>query len=303
MTIEDAKAQTPAGEPAKPKLEAESAAAPQTPPAAAAKPQHKESWWETIKTIGIALAIALVVRSFLYQPFNIPSESMKPTLLVGDFLFVSKFAYGYSRHSLPFSLPLIPGRPLFHEPTRGQVIVFKTPKDNRTDFIKRLIGLPGDRIQMQGGVLFICEAKVIVCETAGDNPDLLAPQYAVSRTYLSEYTSEDPRTGIEVPGRLYKETLPNGVSYTTLDLGQRQYDDTGIYTVPAGRYFMMGDNRDNSTDSRVPIELGGVGMVPALNLVGHAQLRFFSIAIPRPAWQVWRWPFGIRFGRMFTTIE
>src|SRR5262249_12768048 len=156
MTIEDVKPgpgtePTPKLDPAESPLASESA--PQGTPAKDPA-KDKESWWETIKTIGVALAIALVIRSFLFQPFNIPSSSMEDTLLIGDFLFVEKFAYGYSKHSLPFSLPLIPGRVLFHEPKRGDVIVFKTPRDNRTDFIKRLIGLPGDRIQVQHGILY-----------------------------------------------------------------------------------------------------------------------------------------------------
>jgi signal peptidase I len=249
------------------------------------KPEkHAESWVETAQTIGIALLIALVIRSFLFQPFNIPSESMKPTLLVGDFLFVSKFSYGYSRHSLPLSLPLIPGRIFFSSPKRGDVVVFKTPSDNRTDYIKRLIGLPGDTIQMRGGVLYINGT-------------------AVPRRALGNYQSMDPRSGQMKTGTLYEETLPNGVSYKTLDLEETAADDTQEFVVPPGHYFMMGDNRDNSTDSRFPTIIGGVGYVPAVNLVGKAELLFFSVKAPHPFWAIWNWPLAIRYGRLFHMID
>jgi signal peptidase I len=299
MTIDPSKLKDGEGPP-KPKLEGDAAAsdsgAPEpkktagetAKPAKPAKPEkppkHAESWAETAQTIGIALLIALVFRSFLFQPFNIPSESMKPTLLVGDFLFVSKYSYGYSRHSLPFSLPLIPGRIFFSPPKRGDVVVFKTPADNRTDLIKRVIGLPGDEIQVTRGVLYINGT-------------------AVPRRDLGPYVSTDPRTGVPTTGTLYEETLPNGVSYTTLDLGRSDEDDTDVFKVPAGHYFMMGDNRDNSADSRIPTLYGGVGYVPAENLEGKAQIFFFSIDVPKEAWQIWKYPLGIRFGRIFHTIR
>ena len=285
MTIEEAKSETVA-EPAPAKLEpaaAEQGPKPKAGAAAGGSAPAKESWWETAKTIGVALLIALVVRSFLFQPFNIPSGSMEDTLLIGDFLFVEKFAYGYSKHSLPFSLPIIPGRVFFTEPKRGDVIVFKTPRDNRTDFIKRLIGLPGDRIEMRSGVLYI-----------NDEP--------VQRRVLGEVTSTDPRTGMAGTAMKYEETLPGGLRHAILEFSDdRQLDNTGIFVVPAGHYFMMGDNRDNSSDSRVPVEEGGVGYVPAVNLVGKAELRFFSIKIPHEFWELWRW--HVRLARLFTPIH
>ncbi len=256
-------------------------AQPQAPAGGTAQP--KESWWETVKTIGIALLIALVFRSFLFQPFNIPSGSMEDTLLIGDFLFVEKFAYGYSKHSLPFSLPLIPGRVFFHEPKRGDVIVFKTPRDNRTDFIKRLFGLPGDRIQVKEGILYI-----------NDEP--------VQRQRVGEVESMDPRLGAMGIATRYVETLPGGVKHDILEFGDdRELDNTDVFIVPPGHYFMMGDNRDNSSDSRVPVERNGVGYVPAVNLVGRADMRFFSIKIPPQFWELWHW--HIRVGRMFTAIH
>ncbi|MFZ1990680.1 MAG: signal peptidase I [Alphaproteobacteria bacterium] len=237
-----------------------------------------------MQTILIALLIAGVVRTFLFQPFNIPSESMKPTLLVGDFLFVSKFSYGFSKYSFPVTVPLFSGRIMSAEPKRGDVIVFKTPSDNKTDYIKRLIGLPGDTIQVKGGVLFI-------------------NGLAVPRRALGPYTSNNPMTGLPTTGTRYEETLPNGVKYTTLDLGQSRADDTDEFIVPAGHYFMMGDNRDNSEDSRFPVAVGGVGYVPAENLEGKAEILFFSMRSPHPFWAFWQWPMDVRFARLFHMID
>lgn len=236
---------------------------------------------ETVRVIVHALLIALVIRTFLFQPFNIPSGSMKDTLLIGDYLFVSKFSYGYSRFSIPFSPPLFSGRIFGTPPTRGDVVVFKLPKDNETDYIKRVVGMPGDRIQMIDGILHINGV-------------------AVKRERLSDVMQDDG-TGRMVPVKRYRETLPNGVSYETLDLVDNGfYDNTQVYNVPQGHYFMMGDNRDNSADSRV---LSQVGYVPFENLVGKAQVIFFSIDDHTPAWQVWTWPWTVRWARLFTWVR
>ncbi len=236
--------------------------------------------WETVKTFVYAILIALVIRTFAFEPFNIPSESMLPTLLVGDYLFVSKYSYGYSRHSLPFSPPLFSGRILSGQPERGDIAVFKLPRDNSTDYIKRIIGLPGDRIQVRDGVLYL---------NGG----------AVKRERVEDFESRD---GLGIVHRLrqYRETLPSGVSYLTLDLQPNgAHDNTKVYTVPPGHYFAMGDNRDNSLDSRVE---SGVGFVPAENLVGRAEILFFSTNGSARMWEFWKWPTATRFSRFFDPV-
>jgi len=243
------------------------------------KPAHgEESLWDTVKTIFYAVAIAILVRTFAYEPFSIPSGSMIPTLLVGDYLFVSKSSYGYSKHSLPFSLPLIPGRVLYEEPQRGDVMVFKLPTDGHTDYIKRIIGLPGDTIQVRGGILHI-------------NGE------AVKRERLGEYVYPDTR-GIFHNTVRYLETLPNGVSHEILEESDSYpADNTPVYHVPEGHFFAMGDNRDNSRDSRY---LTHVGYIPKDNLVGRAEVLFFSN--DGSFWEVWTWPWTLRFERFFKGI-
>ena len=237
---------------------------------------------ETLEVIFQALIIALIIRTFLFQPFNIPSGSMKDTLLIGDYLFVSKYAYGYSRFSFPFSPNLFSGRILDFggQPQRGDVVVFRLPKDTSTDYIKRVIGLPGDQIQMLGGVLHI-----------NGQP--------VKREKVEDFVETEEGRTTRVAR--YKETLPNGVIHYTLDLQENGfYDNTQVYTVPAGHYFMMGDNRDNSTDSRV---LSQVGYVPLENIVGRAEVIFFSVREGEAAWQFWRWPWSIRFERLVNLVR
>ncbi len=230
---------------------------------------------ETISVIVQALLLALVIRTLLFQPFSIPSGSMRPTLLEGDYLFVSKFAYGYSRHSLPFSPGLFEGRIWSGTPERGDVAVFKLPSNTRFDYIKRVIGLPGDRVQMRGGALYL-NGEAVEREAAGT---------------IQDVDITERRDPIDV----YVETLPNGVSYRTLDLQQGTIgDDTREFVVPEGHYFMLGDNRDNSADSRF-----AVGFVPHENLVGRANIIFFSIAGGASPLELWRWPGELRWGRFF----
>lgn len=234
---------------------------------------------ETVKTVIFAGLIAIGVRSFGYEPFNIPSGSMKPTLLVGDYLFVSKLSYGYSRYSLPYGMPLFSGRILFSEPQRGDVAVFRKPTDTSTDYIKRLVGLPGDTLQVKGGVLYI-NGEAVKRERVDD--------YLLDNGYGR--TRRIPR---------YIETLPGGRTHYILESNGDNgiSDDTPVFTVPEGQYFAMGDNRDNSQDSR----FADVGYIPRENLVGRAEVLFFSVE--GAGWKFWQWPTTVRFGRIFESVE
>ena len=241
-----------------------------------------DSWWESIKTVLYAVILAVVIRTLVFEPFSIPSKSMVPTLLVGDYLIVTKYSYGYSRYSLPFSLPLFEGRWRESAPARGDVVVFKLPRDNRTDYIKRVIGLPGDEIQVKRGILYV-NGK------------------SVTRAKLPEYVDDDGRGG-EIKLNQYRETLPDPQkNHLILEKSDdEKLDNTPLYKIPEGHYFMMGDNRDNSMDSRVE---SMVGFVPAENLIGKAQYVFFSVGSNTPWWQIWNWPTSIRFDRLLVKIE
>lgn len=249
--------------------------------------KQKEGIGETIRTIVWAIAIALVFRTFLFQPFWIPSGSMKSTLLIGDYLFISKYSYGYSKHSFPWSLGPFEGRIFASEPERGDVVVFKHPRSNE-DFIKRLIGLPGDRIQMRGGRLFLNEEEVPQARI----DDFIEP-IDPSRTRCID----KPTIGGEVvcAKEAWTETLPSGRSYTVLNADgnlSAATDNTRVFTVPEGQYFFMGDNRDNSNDSRQ-----GVGFVPYENLVGRAEI--IAISSDGPFYEIWNW----RWSRFLTVIR
>ncbi len=238
-------------------------------------------FWESVRTVLYAVIIALVVRTLAYEPFSIPSASMQPNLLIGDYLFVSKFTYGYSRFSLPYSVPLFEDRILMGEgPARGDIAVFRLPSDTKTDFIKRVIGLPGDEIQVQRGRLYI-----------NGEP--------VERELVDGAAMLDGRP---VPGITeYIETLPNGISYRIWEETDNGFfDNTPVYQVPEGHYFMMGDNRDHSQDSRA---IHQVGFVPAQNFIGPAEFLFFSHDPAKPLWPIDDWIAGIRVDRIFDALD
>ena len=233
-------------------------------------------WNDTVQTVFYAFLIAIAVRIVAFEPFNIPSGSMKPTLLVGDYLFVSKYTYGYSRYSFPFGFPPFSGR-IWESPVeRGDVAVFRKPPENEIDYIKRIIGLPGDRIQVLDGILHI-------------NGE------AVERERIENFV-------VDAYGReaaQYIETLPNGRTHRILETAgdAGRSDNTDEVTVPAGHYFAMGDNRDNSADSRV------IGFIPAENMVGRAEILFFSTDGSAALWEFWKWPFAVRYSRLFDGVE
>jgi signal peptidase I len=237
--------------------------------------------FEFVKTIFFALLIAFVLRVVLFQPFTIPSASMEPNLYEGDYIVVSKWSYGYSKHSIPFSPPVFDGRIMATAPKRGDVVVFKLPRDNKTDYIKRLIGLPGDRIQMINNVLHINGAPV---------RDVVVSGADVTNMY-------------GMPIVRMRETLPEGKTITIQDFGPgNDLDDTPVFEVPAGFYFMMGDNRDNSIDSRVE-QSQGVGLVPAENLIGKAEIILFSWSPGASLWNPVSWFSKIRPSRFFTVLD
>ena len=240
--------------------------------------KSKNSFISNIKSILLAVFIALFIRSFFAEPFNIPSGSMKPNLLVGDFIFVSKWSYGYSKHSLPLSIPIIPKRIVTKIPKRGDVVVFKTPQDNKTDYIKRVIGLPGDKIKIINGEINI-NGNMIFRKKEKDFIDINKNGKKQRIRKYTEYFNNQEISILDI--------MDNGI-----------VDNTSIYEVPSEHFFVMGDNRDNSQDSRFDV----VGFIPLENLVGKAQFIFFSLENSRFL-ELWKWPRSIRFNRIIKKIK
>ena len=243
------------------------------------KAQDKSGWLDTIKTLFIAGLIAISFRSVIAEPFNIPSGSMIPTLLVGDYLFVSKFSYGYSRHSFPFSAAPISNRVMASTPERGDVAGFRLPSNVSVDYIKRVVGLPGDRIQVKRGILHI-------------------NGQAVERRLVGNGNITSGQSSLVT--QRYEEVFPDGHRHIIQEVSDNQiFDNTPEFTVPDGHYFMMGDNRDNSRDSRS----SSVGFVPFENFIGRAEFLFFSHGGDARFWEIWKWPFSIRISRIFSGIS
>jgi signal peptidase I len=256
---------------------------PAAKPAKVADEDTTDTWWDLVRILVYALIIALVERTLFYQPYNIPSGSMEDTLLVGDFLFAEKFSYGYSRYSLPWGRYLPDFGRVWadpaHGPQRGDVAVFALPTDPSRDFIKRIVGVPGDRVQMVRGVLYLNHRPI-------------------PKVRVADYVEVD--NGYTHAIARYRETLPGGKSYYVLDRDlDGANDTTPVYTVPVGHYFMLGDNRDDSDDSR-----GIVGYLPAENLVGRAEFKFFSIDERKTQFYTfWKWPQAIRWDRFFRSVD
>ena len=242
---------------------------------------NKKFFIDNTKTLIYALAIAIIIRSLLIQPFYIPSSSMEPNLLVGDRLFVTKYSYGYSKHSFPFSPPIFKNRVLFQKPSRGDVVVFKTPADNRTDYIKRLIGLPGDQIQFIDTNLYINNSEVFKSRISKKD------KIFCGNNIIDVFT--------------FEELLPNKKKHVTVYLKDFSYDNSDLFIVPEDHYFFLGDNRDCSKDSRF---LTSVGYVHKNNLVGKAQFIFFSSDISEGSiFSFWNWKKIVRFDRFFKKIN
>ncbi|WP_404335506.1 signal peptidase I [Sphingomonas sp. MMS12-HWE2-04] len=279
----------PSAEPQKP---AEPEPKPYSVGTASEKPKSE---WRDLASFLVKLAlIVFVVRSFIFSPFSIPSELMLPRLLIGDYLFITKWNYGYSKHSLPWSIPLIPGRVFGSNPSRGDVVVFKAPPGNSEDWIKRVIGLPGDTVQMVNGQLML-NGKAIPKQQIANFVVPISPNF---QRCPERFQQLDGTGNAVCSFPRFRETLPNGKQYDVLDQGTFPKDNTGVYSVPAGHVFLMGDNRDNSTDSRFSHEDGGIEFVPLENLEGKAIVNFWSTDGSANWVLPWTWFTAARWSRL-----
>ena len=267
------------------------------PSAASAKPAKKE---DSFFVFLIKLVLIVVVfRSFIFSPFNIPSESMLPRLVNGDYLLAAKWPYGYSKYSLPLSAPLIPGRIFAGQPERGEIVIFKAPPNNDTDYIKRVIGLPGDQVQLVAGQLYL-NGTLLPRVRVADFEIAATPN---THCFLPQYEAQNAEGDAVCRYPRYRETLPGGRSYFVLDLAPTPQDDTAPFVVPEGHLFLMGDNRDNSMDSRFPAIPGqGIGIVPQENLVGRATVMMFSTDGGAEWLKPWTWFTAARWERIGGTF-
>jgi signal peptidase I len=272
----------------------------QPPPEAESSPEKKEGWWETIRFFGLLFLAAIAIRSLLFAPFSIPSGSMLPNLMIGDYLFVAKWPFGFSRYSFPFGIIGFGGRVFERLPERGDIVVFRSPNDSGDDVVKRVIGLPGDTVAVRGGAIVLNGQAV---------PRRRIADYAMPITPNSpcRVVGNDADAGERLGAAdvcfypRWRETLPGGRSYDVLDQGGTPLDDRAPVTVPAGHLFVMGDNRDDSADSRVPSEQNGIGLLPVENLLGRASIAFWSTDGSAEWLLPWTWFTAARWGRIGQT--